>query len=300
MNIVHNNISIYLIKNVISFCHWSGWFEVYKRSKVPDYKDKHVFGVPPIVNVQRNWSASASEHPAGDEIPTQPVSREGLYVSKSTHPHCFSPLPLLISNSSLQVGIFRKSGVKSRIQALRQLNENSPDHVTYQGQSAYDVADLIKQYFRDLPEPVLTSKLTDTFLHVYQCKWHIFLMFASSLFFYVPNASLLQSALQLSPRCVCVCSRSSRAAFTGRAGSRDPAARWEQRGSTDVALFPQWHCFCTGKPDDCGESGCLFSHPPYFTWMPQRKMELHQGVCGSSFAFIRGPAKVPYKKSHFA
>ncbi len=34
--------------------------------------------------------------------------------------------------------------------------------------------------------------------------------------------------------------------------------------------------------------------------MPQRKMELHQGVCGSSFAFIRGPAKVPYKKSHFA
>lgn len=24
-----------------------------KRSKVPDYKDKHVFGVPPIVNVQR-------------------------------------------------------------------------------------------------------------------------------------------------------------------------------------------------------------------------------------------------------
>lgn len=75
-----------------------------------------------------------------------------------------------MSNSSLQVGIFRKSGVKSRIQALRQLNENSPDHVTYQGQSAYDVADLIKQYFRDLPEPVLTSKFTDTFLHVYQCK----------------------------------------------------------------------------------------------------------------------------------
>ena len=24
-----------------------------KRSKVPDYRDKHVFGVPPIVNVQR-------------------------------------------------------------------------------------------------------------------------------------------------------------------------------------------------------------------------------------------------------
>lgn len=69
-----------------------------------------------------------------------------------------------------QVGIFRKSGVKSRIQALRHMNETSPDNVNYSGQSAYDVADLLKQYFRDLPEPIFTSKLTDTFLQIYQCK----------------------------------------------------------------------------------------------------------------------------------
>lgn len=69
-----------------------------------------------------------------------------------------------------QVGIFRKSGVKSRIQNLRQMNETSPDNVCYDGQSAYDVADLLKQYFRDLPEPIFTSKLTTTFLHIYQCE----------------------------------------------------------------------------------------------------------------------------------
>lgn len=69
---------------------------------------------------------------------------------------------------SLQVGIFRKSGVKSRIQNLRELNESSPDNVCYEGHSAYDVADLVKQYFRDLPEPIFTSKLTTTFLHIYQ------------------------------------------------------------------------------------------------------------------------------------
>lgn len=69
-----------------------------------------------------------------------------------------------------QVGIFRKSGVKSRIQALRHMNETSPDNVNYEGQSAYDVADLLKQYFRDLPEPIFTSKLTDTFLQIYQCE----------------------------------------------------------------------------------------------------------------------------------
>lgn len=71
-----------------------------------------------------------------------------------------------------QVGLFRKSGVKSRIQALRQMNEASglDGAVSYEGQSAYDVADMLKQYFRDLPEPLLSSKLSETFLQIYQCK----------------------------------------------------------------------------------------------------------------------------------
>lgn len=42
--------------------------------------------------------------------------------------------------------------------------------MNYDAQSAYDVADMLKQYFRDLPEPIFTSKLTDTFLQIYQCK----------------------------------------------------------------------------------------------------------------------------------
>lgn len=69
-----------------------------------------------------------------------------------------------------KVGLFRKSGVKSRIQALRQMNENAEDYVNYEGQSAYDVADMLKQYFRDLPEPLMTNKLSETFLQIYQCK----------------------------------------------------------------------------------------------------------------------------------
>lgn len=81
------------------------------------------------------------------------------------------------------MGLFRKSGVKSRIQALRQMNESSPDDVNYEDQSAYDVADMVKQFFRDLPEPLLTSKLGETFLHIYQCKKH-------SLPKLLPNSSL--------------------------------------------------------------------------------------------------------------
>ena len=84
---------------------------------------------------------------------------------------CFF-LPLFYLSLS-QVGLFRKSGVKSRIQALRQMNEAcgaDGGGVNYEGQSAYDVADMLKQYFRDLPEPLLTSKLSETFLQIYQCK----------------------------------------------------------------------------------------------------------------------------------
>lgn len=143
-----------------------------KRSKVPDYKDKHVFGVPPIVNVQRTGQPlPQSIQQAMRYLRSQCLEKVCMQANMLTNTLFFFFFVSFLSlNSSLQVGIFRKSGVKSRIQALRQLNENSPDHVTYQGQSAYDVADLIKQYFRDLPEPVLTSKLTDTFLHAYQCE----------------------------------------------------------------------------------------------------------------------------------
>ncbi|XP_043360330.1 stAR-related lipid transfer protein 13 isoform X5 [Dermochelys coriacea] len=113
-----------------------------KRMKVPDYKDKNVFGVPLIVHVQRT----------GQPLP-QSMQQALRYLRSS----CLD-----------QVGLFRKSGVKSRIQALRQMNESSPENVSYEDQSAYDVADMVKQFFRDLPEPLLTSKLGETFLHIYQ------------------------------------------------------------------------------------------------------------------------------------
>ncbi|XP_072558126.1 stAR-related lipid transfer protein 13 isoform X1 [Paramormyrops kingsleyae] len=113
-----------------------------KRMKVPDYKDKIVFGVPLIIHVQRS----------GQPLPVS--LQQALHYLRS---QCLD-----------QVGLFRKSGVKSRIQALRQMNESSPEHVDYEEQSAYDVADMLKQFFRDLPEPLLTSKLGETFLHIYQ------------------------------------------------------------------------------------------------------------------------------------
>ncbi|KAM8842438.1 rho GTPase-activating protein 7 isoform 1-T1 [Synchiropus picturatus] len=116
-----------------------------KRIKVRDYKDRNVFGVPLQVIVQRT----------GQPLP-QGIQQAMRYLRNQ----CLD-----------QVGLFRKSGVKSRIQALRQMNESSGSDggaISYEGQSAYDVADMLKQYFRDLPEPLLTSKLSETFLQIYQ------------------------------------------------------------------------------------------------------------------------------------
>ncbi|KAI1887617.1 hypothetical protein AGOR_G00192160 [Albula goreensis] len=125
-----------------------------KRIKVRDYRDRNIFGVPLQVNVQRS----------GQPLPPS-IQQAICYL----HNQCLD-----------QVGLFRKSGVKSRILALRQMNEaGSEDGVSYEGQSAYDVADMLKQYFRDLPEPLLTSKLSDTFLQIYQ---------------YVPKDQRLQAA----------------------------------------------------------------------------------------------------------
>lgn len=88
------------------------------------------------------------------------------------------PLPLPIQNAINHLrktaldstGLFRKSGVRSRIQKLKSLNESNPENINYDEQQSYDVADMLKQYFRELPEALLTNKLSETFIGIFQCK----------------------------------------------------------------------------------------------------------------------------------
>lgn len=123
----------------------SGWGwavpKFIKRMRAPDYKDKAVFGVPLSVSLQRTGHAL-------------PPSIQGA-------------MDFLRKSASDSTGLFRKSGVRSRIQKLRSLHESSTT-VNYEPHQAYDVADLLKQYFRELPEGLLTSKLSDTFLCIFQ------------------------------------------------------------------------------------------------------------------------------------
>ncbi|XP_077984954.1 rho GTPase-activating protein 7-like isoform X2 [Glandiceps talaboti] len=124
---------------------WSGWIKVMprfmRRIKTPDYKEKCVFGVPLSVTLQRT----------GQPLP-QTILHAMRYLRK-TAPEA--------------VGIFRKPGVRTRIQQLKKNCEMNQDHSDYEGMMAYDVADMLKQYFRELPEPLLTTKLSETFLSIH-------------------------------------------------------------------------------------------------------------------------------------
>ncbi|XP_015119035.1 uncharacterized protein LOC107042491 [Diachasma alloeum] len=126
--------------------HRTGWnWELPKfirKIKSPDYKDKTVFGVPLLLSLQRTGQAL---------------------------PKCIQiALRWLRANALDQIGIFRKSGVRSRIQKLKAMTEIQGDNINFDGQQAFDVADLVKQYFRELPEALLTNKLSETFIAIFQ------------------------------------------------------------------------------------------------------------------------------------
>ena len=50
-----------------------------------------------------------------------------------------------------------------------------PESVDFESLQSYDVADLLKQYFRELPECLLTNKLSDTFISIFtrKCEFRI-------------------------------------------------------------------------------------------------------------------------------
>lgn len=148
------------------------------------------------------------------------------------------------------MGLFRKSGVKSRIQALRQMNESSPENVNYEDQSAYDVADMVKQFFRDLPEPLLTSKLGETFLQIYQCKYtNLLASIDMNVFLFSVNISAKQKKIKSYILHVQMCQRTK-----------------------GCKQFKQPLCWCQMKTEKCCRHSFVFSAMSPPLW---RKIRWH-------------------------
>ena len=106
-------------------------------------------------------------------------------VQRSGHP---LPRSILLCISFLTrtalstVGIFRRSGVKSRIEKLKEDIELSNSKLAFDSYSPYDIADMLKQYLRELPEPLLTSKLAETFIALYKGIFFIFHLLSNPYF----------------------------------------------------------------------------------------------------------------------
>ncbi|GFX04022.1 rho GTPase-activating protein 7 [Trichonephila clavipes] len=132
------------------------------RIRNPDYKDKVVFGVPLLLILQRT----------GQPLPIS-IQAAIQYLRKTALD---------------STGLFRKSGVRSRIQKLKSLNETFSEKMSYEEQQAYDVADMLKQYFRELPEALLTNKLSETFISIFQCMLSYLNFFKHSEYDLYPNS----------------------------------------------------------------------------------------------------------------
>ncbi|KAK8385068.1 hypothetical protein O3P69_012100 [Scylla paramamosain] len=111
-----------------------------KKHDEPDEEELAVFGVPLSEAVQRC--------PAHDGIQLPAIVRECIDQIEERGLHC--------------EGIYRLSGVKSKVQHLRH-QYNTGEAVRLMDHEPHVIASLLKQYLRELPEPVLTVDMMPHF-----------------------------------------------------------------------------------------------------------------------------------------
>jgi hypothetical protein len=162
-----------LMEEYCQTCQKSGWnrlrsvpkfLKAHQRSiNENDIKNKNVFGVPFKINIQRH----------GIPLP-QPITYIMNYIRKY---------------SANTEGVFRKAGLKKRTQEIRdEIEKNtsnlhmekyintsgfSSDSETNSSNDVIDAADLFKQYFRELPECLMTNKLSQTLTEIFTCNFSL-------------------------------------------------------------------------------------------------------------------------------
>ncbi|CAH8494157.1 unnamed protein product [Schistosoma turkestanicum] len=144
-------------------------------------------------NLNSNDQATSSHHhhhyystksPSYERLPQLSIHYCAPYTgpvfgqSLSNWQHCLGyPLPPAIIhmmdhlelNGTTAHGLFRRPGGKSRILALRKEIEHDINWNEFNDWQPYDIADLLKQFFRELPECLFTSKLATVLVNVYIC-----------------------------------------------------------------------------------------------------------------------------------
>uniref|UniRef100_A0A0K0DXE4 Rho-GAP domain-containing protein n=1 Tax=Strongyloides stercoralis TaxID=6248 RepID=A0A0K0DXE4_STRER len=99
------------------------------------------------------------------------------YCEGETLPKCiFEIMKFILNHASTTDGIFRKSGVRSRIEKLKfQCVTKFPNEKVFYKETGecilnvsqvHDVADTLKQYFREIPGKLFSEKISDFFITI--------------------------------------------------------------------------------------------------------------------------------------
>ena len=148
-----------------------------RQPKIALYKGKKVFGVPLLLNIIKTGCA----------LP-KTILHAISYLRKNGRLIIFiNTFVTKLSHQGLTTkGIFRKAAYRSRVSSLKEQTEANPgiicngnyfiicchcvwhtlDYVNYSEFTPYEVADFLKLYFRELPETLLTDKLSEVLLSV--------------------------------------------------------------------------------------------------------------------------------------
>ncbi|KAH9522887.1 Dynein light chain Tctex-type [Dermatophagoides farinae] len=151
-----------------------------KRSWISNKKHPFINGSS---SSQSRSSSSSTEQQQLTPNSTNELDKESNYRYSFYDNYYIENALIYLSKCGLNsVGIFRKSGVKSRINMLKEKIQKNEINFDTLCESVYDVADLVKTWLRDLHPHLLTNQLIDMFIVATKSKndineqfhlWHL-------------------------------------------------------------------------------------------------------------------------------
>lgn len=143
------------------------------------------------VNSNQNAAICVSEN-AKAKISTNvfalPLSKIMQHTGQPLPQRIIEAMRFLRRIAPNEVGVFRKNGNKARINKLKEsINKNEPINFQSEDITVFDIADTIKLYFRELPECLITNKLSDILLSNYtsMALTYFFFIFSVVDFFFI-------------------------------------------------------------------------------------------------------------------
>lgn len=124
-------------------------------------------GKASVTKIMKEKKLESIDHPRHESS----VFGAPLSANVRQYGHPLPPVILRVIKNLKQTwlsttGLFRRAAAKPKVENLKQLVEEDPVDVDFESFSPYEMADLLKLYFRELPEPLISHKLTEVLITI--------------------------------------------------------------------------------------------------------------------------------------